>query len=184
MLSVSSSTSAHWRAVKLALVVILLVVGASQAAAQADSSSTAISDSVLHVEPVSSQPPAAVHGEAMAPTHIPPAARLYVPSDEFGMALCAAILKKHVPIVAMTDSLKSDFFVRTVSHSTKEGGAERIAKILVFGGWAGSGKQFNATVTITNRDGAVVFGHNSKKENFQSAAENVAKRLKQSIEGN
>ena len=46
----------------------------------------------------------------------------------------------------------------------------------------GSGRHFSATVTITNRDGAIVFAHNSKKENFQDAAQNVANKLKQHIE--
>jgi hypothetical protein len=44
------------------------------------------------------------------------------------------------------------------------------------------GKHFEATVTITNRDGAIVFAHNSKKENFQSAAQNIAGEIKKHIE--
>ena len=50
------------------------------------------------------------------------------------------------------------------------------------GGFAGSGKHFDATVTARNRDGIVVFAYNSQKGNFQSAAQNVAKNLKKHIE--
>lgn len=117
-----------------------------------------------------------------APMHISPQARLFVPSTEFGMAVSAAILKKHVPVIAVTDSSKAAFFLQTTSAATKESGGERVAKVLAFGAFSGSGKHFEATVTITNRDGAIVFAHNSKKENFQSAAENMANEIKKHIE--
>lgn len=118
-----------------------------------------------------------------APTRVQRDARLFIEPSEFGMALSAAILKKKVPVVAVTDRDKADFFVQTTSNATKEGTGERVAKILVFGGFAGSGKHFDASVTVANRDGAIVFAHNSKKENFQSAAENIAKELKKHVEG-
>ena len=117
-----------------------------------------------------------------AATHIEAGAKLFIERSEFGMALAAAILKKKVPVVSMTDSIKSEFFVHTASNERVEKGGERIAKALVLGAWMGSGTHFNATVTITNRDGAVIFAHNSKKDNFQSAAENVAAKLKKEIE--
>jgi hypothetical protein len=123
---------------------------------------------------VSTQAPVPV----VAPTRIPPGAKIYIEPSDFGMALAAAILKKNVPVVSMTDSAKSDFFVHTASNERIEKGGERIAKALVFGGWMGSGRHFSAAVTISNRDGAIVFAKNSKKENFQSAAENVANSLK------
>ena len=127
-------------------------------------------------------PPALESTVVPAPDHITPGAKLFIEPSDFGMALAAAILKKRVPVVSMTDSTKSDFFVHTASNERIEKGGERIAKALVFGGWMGSGRHFSATVTITNRDGAIVFAHNSKKENFQSAAQNVASNLKQQIE--
>jgi hypothetical protein len=119
-----------------------------------------------------------------APTVIKPGAVLFIEPSEFGMALAAAILKKKVPVVAGTDREKAEFFVRTVSNAKQEKTGERVAKVLLFGAWAGSGRSFDATVTITNRDGAIIFAHNSKKENFQSAAQNIAKNLKKQIEGN
>lgn len=118
-----------------------------------------------------------------APMHIPRDAKLFIEPSEFGMALAAALLKKHVPVAAVTDQEKADFFVKTASNATQEKTGERITKLILFGGFAGSGRHFDATVTVTNRDGAIVFAHNSKKENFQSAAENIAKELKKHIEG-
>ena len=125
--------------------------------------------------------PTAVPESVSAPTRIPAGAKLFIEPSEFGMALAAAILKKNVPVVSMTDSAKSDFFVQTASNERIEKGGERIAKALVFGSWMGSGRHFSATVTITNRDGAIVFAHNSKKENFQDAAQNISGKLKQHI---
>lgn len=118
-----------------------------------------------------------------APMRMHRGSKLFIEPSEFGMALSAAILKKKVPVVGLTERDKADFFVQTVSSATKEGTGERVAKLILFGGWAGSGKHFYATVTITNRDGAIIFAHNSKKENFQSAAENIAKEIKKHIEG-
>ncbi len=120
---------------------------------------------------------------AGAPTRIERNAKLFIEPSDFGTALSAAILKKKVPVVVITDQEKADFFVQTVSNATQEKTAERVTKVLVFGAFAGSGRRFEASVTITNRDRAVVFAHNSKKENFQSAAENIAKELKKHIEG-
>jgi hypothetical protein len=110
-------------------------------------------------------------------------AKLYIESSDFGMAVSAALLKKKVPVVVVTDKANADFSVQTTAVATKEGGGERVAKILMFGAFAGSGRRFEGTVTIINRDGAVVFAHNSKKENFQGAAENVAKNLNKHIAG-
>jgi hypothetical protein len=117
---------------------------------------------------------------APAPMRIGPGSRLFVESTQFGMALSAAILKKKVPVVAVTDRSKADFFVQTVSDEKRAKSGEKIVRFLFTGG---SGDRFNATVTIVNSDGAIVFAHNSKKENFQSAAENIAKNLKKHIEG-
>lgn len=169
---------------QLVLGACLLVVSAAPLAAQDP------------VPPV--QQPAPVASEAAKPTESMPArrsesapmrvnrgARLYVdPADEFGMAFSAAILKKKVPVVCVNDKDKADFFVQSTTKATKEGTGERVAKVLVFGAWAGSGRHFEGTVAVVNRDGATVFAHNSKKENFQSAAENMAKNLKKHIEGN
>jgi hypothetical protein len=145
---------------------------------------TSVSPALAPAPPVAPPSPAPPPPANPAPTRLSVGAKLFIDSsDEFGMALSAAILKKKVPVISTTDRAKADFFVSTTSNSTKEGSGTRVAKILMFGAFAGSGNRFDATVTVTNRDGAVVFAHNSKKENFQSAAENIAKMLKKSAEG-
>jgi hypothetical protein len=114
--------------------------------------------------------------------HIPQDATIYIEATDFGKALSAAILKKHVPALITTDRQKASYFLESVSEAKTEGTGERITKVIVLGMWAGSGKTFDATVTITDADGSVVFAYNSKKSNFQSAAEGVAKNLKKHIE--
>jgi hypothetical protein len=126
---------------------------------------------------------AATQSAAPAPTRIPPGAKLFIEPNEFGLALSAAVLKKHVPVATVTDAETADFAVRTTSSATQEKTGERVTKLILFGGFAGSGRRFEASVTITNRDGVIVFAHNTKKENSQSAAENVAKELKKHVEG-
>ncbi len=79
-----------------------------------------------------------VGGQAQAPT-VPRGARLFIDRDPFGMALPAAILKKQVPVVAVTDTETAAFVVDTTSSETKEGQGERVAKVLAFGWGAGTG---------------------------------------------
>jgi len=143
---------------------------------------TAQSDSASQAQPV----PATAQAipATAAPTHIKRGDRVYVQPSDFGMALTAAILKKNVPVTVVSDSTKADFWIETASNASHEGGAERVAKVLAFGGFAGSGKHFDATVTARNRDGVVVFAYNSQKGNFQASAQNVAKNLKKHIEEN
>jgi hypothetical protein len=87
-----------------------------------------------------------------------------------------------VPVRITTDREKASYFLESVSEAKTEKTGERVAKVIMLGVWAGSGKSFDASVSITDKDGAVVFAYNSKKSNFQSAAEGVAKNLKQHIE--
>ena len=148
------------------------------ASAQSDSASQAQPSKVV-AQPVPSAP-----STVPAPAHIRAGDKVYIQPSDFGMALTAAILKKNVPVTVIADSTKADFWIETASKASHEGGAERVAKVLAFGGFAGSGKHFDATVTARNRDDIVVFAYNSQKGNFQSAAQNVAKNLKANIEEN
>lgn len=152
-----------------------LLLLARVASAQPDSVSQAPSDSAK---------PMAITSQAItpAPNHISRGDKVYIDQSDFGMALAAAILKKQVPVSVVADSSKADFWFATASKETREGGAERVAKVLAFGGFAGSGKHFDASVTARNRDGVIIFAYNSQKGNFQSAAQNVAKNLKKHIE--
>lgn len=114
---------------------------------------------------------------------IPADAMLYIEATDFGHALSAAILKKKVPVRLTTDKEKATYFLSSTSEAKQEKTGERVAKVLVFGAFAGSGKSFDASVSVTDVEGAVVFAYSSKKGNFQSAAEGVAKHLKQHVEG-
>lgn len=118
-----------------------------------------------------------------APMSVPPGAKLFVESSEFGQALTAAILKKKVPVMVVTTREAADFFIEENSTLTKEGSAERVAKVIAFGIFAGSGKTYEAAVSLTNRDGIVIFAHNARKSSIKSAAEDVAKKLRDHISG-
>lgn len=116
-----------------------------------------------------------------APTLIAPNAIVYVEDSEFGQALSSAILKKKVPVLVTTDQTKATFSLSESSAASKEGTAERVTKVLAFGMFAGSGKSYEATVTLTNADGIVLFGHNAKKKDVRGAAEDVANKLNDHI---
>jgi hypothetical protein len=103
---------------------------------------------------------------------------IYIEDSDFGQALAGAIMKKKVPLLVTTARDKASFFLEEASSATKEGTGERVAKVLAFGVFAGSGKTYEASVRLTNKDGIVLFAHNSKKSNIRSAAEDVANKLK------
>jgi hypothetical protein len=118
---------------------------------------------------------------AQAPTHIANNAVIYVENSDFGQAVSAAFLKKKVPVLVTTTRDKALFFLEETSNATKEGTGERVAKVLAFGVFAGSGKTYEASVRLTNSDGLVVFAHNSKKKDIRGAAEDVANKLNDHI---
>ena len=128
--------------------------------------------------------PSAPETHEAVSTHVRPGDRVYIEQSVFGMALAAAILKKEVPVSVTSDSTKAEFYIHTTSQESHEGGAERVAKILSFGGFAGSGEHYKASTTVTNRDGDVVFAYNSNKGNFQATAQNAAKNFKKYVEEN
>jgi hypothetical protein len=106
-----------------------------------------------------------------------PGNRLFVEDTPFGHAIAAAIVKKKVPVTVTLNKEQADFMVAENSEASKEGTGERVAKVIAFGVFAGSGKSFEATVTVSNPAGDVAFSYNVKKSNFQSAAEAFAKHL-------
>lgn len=116
-----------------------------------------------------------------APTTLSVGARLYAEPTPFGMALAAALIKKHVPVTTVTDKTKAEFILSETSEAKKEGTGERIAKIAMLGMFAGSGKSFEATVTVANTEGSIVFAHSVKKGDFKKAAEDVANAIKKSL---
>ena len=171
---------------KRAACVIAVVIAVSQPVvsgyALAHDAEASALDS-LNQTPAATSPSAAPAVEkgiaAPAPTQVKPGDKVYVQPDDFGMALTAAFLKKKVAVSVVTDSSKADFWISTTSHAKEEKTAVKIVRFL---GGAGSGDKFDASVTMMNRDGTVVFAYTSRKENSQSAAQNVAKNLKKQME--
>jgi hypothetical protein len=119
---------------------------------------------------------------AQTPTAIPANSVVYVEASDFGQALSAAMLKKKVPLLVATNREKATLFIEEASKADKEGTAERVTKVLAFGVFAGSGKSYEASVTLTNADGIVLWAHNSKKGDIRRAAEDVAERLEEHME--
>ena len=116
---------------------------------------------------------------AQLATKIEPNTIVYVEDSEFGQALSAGLLKKKVPLLVTTNKEKATLFINETSKAEKEGTGERVAKVIALGMFAGSGKSYEASVTMTNSDGIVLFAHNAKKSDVRRAAEDVAERLEE-----
>lgn len=117
-----------------------------------------------------------------ADAKIPRGARFFLGPVEGGydIYLSAAMHKKDVPIVMVTDKTKADFELSSVTESEKAGWAKTI-----FMRNTSSSEQ--ASIKIVNlKTGTVVFGYNVNKGSSargkQSSAEACAKHLKEKIE--
>ena len=113
---------------------------------------------------------------------IPKGARFFIGAIEGGydIYLAAAMHKKEVPIVIVTDKSKADFELSGVTESEKAGWARTI-----FMGNTNTSEQ--ASIKVVNlKNGTVVFGYNVNKSGSargkQSSAEACAKHLKEKIE--
>jgi len=102
---------------------------------------------------------------------------------DFSVAIAAALAKKKVPVLVVTDADHADFLVRHTSSAREDSTGTKVAKIVVLGGLWGS-KDFNASMIVIDKaTTAVLFSYNVKKGNFQSAAESFAKHLNNHILG-
>jgi hypothetical protein len=117
-----------------------------------------------------------------ANARIPAGARVYIGPIEGGydIYLSAAMHKKEVPIVIVSDKTKADFELSGVTESEKAGWAK-----VVFWGNTNSAEQ--ASVKVVNlKTGTVVWGYNVNKGSSmrgkQSSSEACAKHLKEKIE--
>ena len=113
---------------------------------------------------------------------IPRGAKVFIGPIEGGydIYLAAAMHKKQVPIVIVTDRAKADYELSGVSESEKAGWAK-----IVF--WGNSSSNEQASVKVVNlKTGTVVWGYNVNKSSSargkQSSAESCAKHLKDKIE--
>jgi hypothetical protein len=102
---------------------------------------------------------------------------------DFTLAITAALAKKKVPVVVVTDVERADFVVRHTSSAKEDSTGTKIAKIAVMGGLWGSSKFEASIMVIDKASTAVVYSYNVKKGNFQSAAESFAKNLNNNIAG-
>lgn len=117
-----------------------------------------------------------------ADARIPRGARVFIGPVEGGydIYLAAAMHKKAVPIVIVTDREKADFELSGVSESEKAGWAK-----IVF--WGNTSSKEEASVKMVNlKTSTVVWGYNVNKGSSvrgkQSSAESCAKHLKEKIE--
>ena len=87
----------------------------------------------------------------------------------------AAMIKKKVPVLIVTDEAKSEWTIEIVS-TIKE---QTTGRAIVSGLFGGGGDKFEGTFqVIDNETTAILFAYNVKKNNFQSAAEAFAKHFK------
>ena len=113
------------------------------------------------------------------------APRVYLePQGGFESYIAAAIIKKHVPIVATDNQEDATYMLTSAVQGKEESAGSKIARCL-FLYCAGIEGQQTATVKLVNRQQEVVWAYNVKKlgsQNFQSTAEAIAKHLKQYFE--
>jgi hypothetical protein len=108
--------------------------------------------------------------------------RFFIGAIEGGydIYLAAAMHKKEVPIVIVTDKSKADFELSGVTESEKAGWAKTIFL-------KNTSTAEQASIKVVNlKTGTVVFGYNVNKSSSargkQSSAESCAKHLKEKIE--
>jgi hypothetical protein len=99
----------------------------------------------------------------------------------FDTFLAAAIIKKQVPVVIVTERGKADYEISGIANTEKAGWAK-----MLFMGVDNSNDMASIKVVYLKSD-EVVYGYSVRKGNSyrgkQSAAEACAKHLKQKIEG-
>ena len=113
---------------------------------------------------------------------IPARSRLYVAPIDGGydIYLSAAIHKKQVPLIIVTDRSKADFELSGVTESEKAGWAK-----MLFLGSTSTAEQ--ASIKVINlKTATIVFAYNVNKSNSargkQSSSESCAKHLKEKID--
>src|SRR5438034_6952415 len=137
--------------------------------------------------------------EAVAYERVPRKAKLFIEGEEtvdasnsknkasygnFTVAIAAALTKKKVPVIVVTDPERADFLVRHTSSAKEDSTGTKIAKMAIFGAFSGGFSKFDASIMVIDKASTgVVYSYNVKKGNFQSAAEAFAKHLNNHIEG-
>lgn len=97
---------------------------------------------------------------------------------DFGSAIAAALVKKEVPVLVVTDQDKAQWTIKTVSSQREDSTGTKVAKLAF--GFGGGFTKFEGTIQVVDRESsAVLYAYNVKKGNFQSAAEAFAKHFKE-----
>jgi hypothetical protein len=97
---------------------------------------------------------------------------------DFGSAIAAALLKKKVPVVVVTDRDKAQWTIKSISSQKEDSTGTKVAK-LAFGFGGGGFTKFEGTIEVIDIESSgVLYAYNVKKGNFQSAAEAFAKHFK------
>ena len=96
---------------------------------------------------------------------------------DFGSAIAAALLKKEVPVLVVTDPAKAQWTIKSVSSQKEDSTGTKVAK-LAFGFGTGFTKFEGTIQVVDNESSGVLYAYNVKKGNFQSAAEAFAKHFK------
>jgi hypothetical protein len=96
---------------------------------------------------------------------------------DFGASIAAALMKKKVDVVVVTDRSKAQWTIKSISSQREDSTGTKIAK-LAFGAGGGFTKFEGSIQVIDNESSAVLYAYNVKKGNFQSAAEAFAKHFK------
>ena len=96
---------------------------------------------------------------------------------DFSSALAAALMKKEVPVLVVTDPGKAQWTIRSVSSQREDSTGTKVAKLAF--GFGGGFTHFEGSIqVIDNENSAILYAYNVKKSNFQSAAEAFAKHFK------
>jgi len=96
---------------------------------------------------------------------------------DFGSAISAALLKKEVPVLVVTDRSKAQWTITSVSSQKEDSTGTKVAKLAF--GFGGGFTKFEGTIQVVdNESSGVLYAYNVKKGNFQSAAEAFAKHFK------
>jgi hypothetical protein len=164
------------------IMILLLTLAFSMAAlAQGAKSDDAKSDDAKK-EDAKKQESKAPGKSVESTKKIPANAKVFLaPMGGFEEDLKAAIEKKKVPIVLVTDKEKADYEISGTSDTEKAG----VAKKVIMWDWR-SNEQ--ASITVAERkSGEVVFAYSVNKKSSthgkRSTAEACAKHLKEMIEG-
>jgi len=96
---------------------------------------------------------------------------------DFTIAIAAALMKKKVPVVVVTDPEQAEFVIQHTSSAKEDSTGTKIAKI-AFGSFSGTSKFEGSFMVISKESTAVVYSYNVKKGDFQSAAESFAEHFK------